>query len=231
MTEADWLTEIDLTGMQEHVKPRATPRQWRLFACGCIRELGYLLTVRRARDAFFVAERFADGRATLTELARAHGEAVAAHQSLFGPNSDRDAYGAEVFGRVSCVHSALVALTRKEEGAFVASLAGQALLLRDYIDSTWAKRINRLQCDLLRDLFGNPFRPARLPKAWVRAAGRDAISIARGIYEDRSFDELPILADALFDANCPSEEMIRHCQEPGVHGRGCWVIDALMRFT
>jgi ATP-dependent Clp protease protease subunit len=59
----------------------------------------------------------------------------------------------------------------------------------------------------------------------VRAAGfdprwrtADALGLARGIYDDRAFDRLPILADALTDAGCDDEQMLAHC----------WVVDLVL---
>ena len=39
---------------------------------------------------------------------------------------------------------------------------------------------------------------------------------------------MPILADALMDAGCDSEEVINHCRGPGPHVRGCWVVDLIL---
>jgi hypothetical protein len=46
----------------------------------------------------------------------------------------------------------------------------------------------------LRDIFGNPFRPVSLDPRWQTET---AIALAAGIYAERAFDRLPILADAL----------------------------------
>jgi len=53
-------------------------------------------------------------------------------------------------------------------------------------------------------------------------------SLARGIYTDRAFDRLPILADALQDAGCDSADILGHCRGPGPHVRGCWVVDLVL---
>jgi len=53
------------------------------------------------------------------------------------------------------------------------------------------------------------------------------IDLARTIYEERVWERMPILADALMDAGCDSEEVINHCHGPGPHVRGCWVVDLL----
>ena len=87
--------------------------------------------------------------------------------------------------------------------------------------------IRRAIADLLRDIFGNPFRPSLPPPPAVLAWNDSTVPrIAAGIYEERAFDRMPILADALLDAGCENEEILQHCrQQKGVHTRGCWVID------
>jgi hypothetical protein len=76
--------------------------------------------------------------------------------------------------------------------------------------------------ELLRDVFGNPFRPVTADPAWLSST---VTAMARGIYADRAFDRLPILADALQDAGCDHEDVLAHCRGPGPHARGCWVVD------
>ncbi len=41
------------------------------------------------------------------------------------------------------------------------------------------------QCHLLRDIFGNPFRPVAVDAAWLTS---DVVALARGIYDERAFD-------------------------------------------
>jgi hypothetical protein len=52
--------------------------------------------------------------------------------------------------------------------------------------------------------------------------------LAEAIYEEQAFDRLPILADALEDAGCSEGQLLVHLRTPGVHVRGCWVIDLLL---
>jgi hypothetical protein len=78
----------------------------------------------------------------------------------------------------------------------------------------------------LHDIFGNPFRPVTLDPSWLTS---DVVALARGIYDERAFDRMPILADALQDAGCDSEDVLNHCRdEKGTHVRGCWVVDLLL---
>jgi hypothetical protein len=84
------------------------------------------------------------------------------------------------------------------------------------------------QCRLIRDLFGNPFRPPRVEGAWLRCRDGTAWRLASAIYEGRRFDELPVLADALEDGGCDDRALLTHCRGPGEHVRGCWALDAVL---
>src|SRR5581483_3527580 len=83
----------------------------------------------------------------------------------------------------------------------------------------------KILCDLLREIFGNPFRPVTVNSTWLTS---NVISLAQTIYDERAFDRMPILADALEDAGCTNAEILQHCRQPGEHVRGCWVVDLLL---
>ena len=78
---------------------------------------------------------------------------------------------------------------------------------------------------VFRDVFGNPFRPVAFPKSWRTST---AVSLARQMYEWREFSAMPILADALQDAGCDSDDILDHCRGPGPHVCGCWVVDLVL---
>ena len=78
---------------------------------------------------------------------------------------------------------------------------------------------------ILRCIAGNPFRPTVLDSVWRTA---NVIALAQTIYDDRAFDRLPILADALEDAGCTDRAILDHCRQPGEHTRGCWVVDLVL---
>lgn len=82
---------------------------------------------------------------------------------------------------------------------------------------------------LLRDLFGPlPFRLVTIAPSWLAWNDATIPKIARSIYDDRRFDDLPILADALEEAGCSDADILGHCRGPGPHVRGCWVVDLLL---
>ena len=82
-----------------------------------------------------------------------------------------------------------------------------------------------IECKLIRDIFGNPFRPIVANPAWLTPT---AVAIATAIYADRAFDRMPILADALEEAGCTNADVLLHCRSGGPHVRGCWVVDLLL---
>jgi hypothetical protein len=87
------------------------------------------------------------------------------------------------------------------------------------------------QADLLRDVFGDPFRsPAPPPSAaWLAWNDGAVPALAKGIYEDRAFDRMPILADALEEAGCAADgDLLSHLRSPGPHVRGCWALDLVL---
>jgi hypothetical protein len=89
-----------------------------------------------------------------------------------------------------------------------------------------------LQFELLRDLFGNPFRRVVIAPAWRAPA---VTALARGAYDGRRLPSgeldparLAVLADALEDAGCTDASLLGHLRGPGPHVRGCWAVDLLL---
>jgi hypothetical protein len=90
-------------------------------------------------------------------------------------------------------------------------------------------RIRPALCDILREIFGNPFRPLTFNAEWRTS---DVLLLARGIYEERAFDRMPILADALQDAGCDNDDILSHLRDANAtHVRGCWALDLVLEKT
>lgn len=64
--------------------------------------------------------------------------------------------------------------------------------------------------------------------AWLTWSAGTVVRLARAIAEERRWQDLPILADALEDAGCVTEDILHHCRQAGEHGDRCWVIDLLL---
>ncbi len=207
MTEQEWLTCIDPDAMLKFLRGKASGRKRRLFACACCRYISDWLRDKESQTAIEVAERYADGRASDKERIAARNTHQLLTRTLMD-STERAAYRAvrEVlahpFGfREACTWSA------------AAEVVGQTGFV----------------CVILLDLFGNPFQRASIPSATV-LTWNDAIvvKLAESIYDDRAFDRLPILADALEEAGCTNANILNHCRQPGEHVRGCWVVDLLL---
>src|SRR5579862_8133963 len=82
-----------------------------------------------------------------------------------------------------------------------------------------------VQLKLVRDIFGNPFKPVTIAPAWLTST---VVSLAQAIYDERAFDRMPVLADALEESGCTSQEMLEHCRGGGEHVRGCWLVDLVL---
>jgi hypothetical protein len=95
----------------------------------------------------------------------------------------------------------------------------------DYYSESTPSEEARQHSLLIRDIFGNPFRPVTLDLRWLTAP---VIHLSRAIYEERAFDRMPILADALMDAGCDDDDILNHCRGDGPHVRGCWVVDLIL---
>ena len=54
------------------------------------------------------------------------------------------------------------------------------------------------------------------------------VGLANGIADDRAFERMPILADALEEAGCDLMSVLLHCREPIAHEGGCWVLEQIL---
>lgn len=122
------------------------------------------------------------------------------------------------------VRYAAAAETARREATYSGHVEGDLLAQKQRADRRALGR-------LLHDLCGNPFRRVRIAPAWRTAT---VVGLASAIDHDGAFERLPILADALLDADCDAEAVLRHCRgtEPHApdasHARGCWVIDLIL---
>jgi hypothetical protein len=79
---------------------------------------------------------------------------------------------------------------------------------------------------LARDIFSDLLGLVPVDPKWF---SETAVLIAKGMYESRDFSAMPILADALQDAGCDSDDILSHCRdEKQTHVRGCWVVDLVL---
>jgi hypothetical protein len=153
------------------------------------------------------------------------------------PDLDEDETYSDVTAAVT--HAAYLSLREEPKGVFVGGSGDAAeycarameraelLRLARRAGSTESveTRARRPIANILRDIFGNPFRPVAFDPRWRTS---DVVGLARAIYDDKAFERMPIMADALMDAGCEDEQVISHCRSDGPHVRGCWVVDLIL---
>jgi hypothetical protein len=78
MNETDWLASTNPQAMLAFLRTsgKASDRKLRLFVCACARSVWPWLVQDSSRKAVEVAERYADGLASLEEMAQAWREAT-----------------------------------------------------------------------------------------------------------------------------------------------------------
>jgi hypothetical protein len=212
MDEPHWLVWEDPADMLKLLEGRASARKLRLFACACCRRIWQMLG-DRSQQAVEMAEHFADGEA--------NPEALTAILRRLGRESHHPA---------TCVilEDAFEAATQTAWW----SVGWSADLPKTMQDWQAARAADRAwHCDLLRDIFGNPFRPAFFNSSQQTPT---VTGLAQAAYDNRlppasTLDpvRLAILADALEEVGCEAE-ILGHLRGPGLHVRGCFVLDTLL---
>jgi len=212
MTETEWLNGTELTPMLQYLGNGGSSRKLRLFACSCFRSIWHQLKEDGARRMVELAEDLvdcADAASTTSVFFRAwNGVAGMLRASL----SDG------LYAYVRDLISPNVTM------GLVTYLTQSTWLVSDRP----GEEASRLHLALLRDIRGNPFRPATVDKRWLTWNEETVTRIATAVYAERAFDRLPILADALEDAGCDDADLLDHLRGPGPHVRGCWALDLIL---
>src|SRR5262249_28100532 len=158
----------------------------------------HLLTDKRSRKVVEVSENYADGLAGVEELENAIDDAEIAWDAAkrLGPLAHTAAEAAMTVGK---------------DWSSGAPQMAVWIITRDNAQMTWRparyaeERV--VQCHFLHDIFGNPFRPVVFKPVWLAWNGATVLRIAQAIYDERAFDRMPILADALEDAGCDNADI------------------------
>ena len=234
MIEAEWLACTEPQPMLEFLQSKVSDRKLRLFAVACCRTIWHLLTDERSRRAVDVLERYADGQATDTELYAAAQNAHNAAED--GDNAENPYAGWTAANAVGAgqvdeddedldERRGMDAFRDAKDTAFSAAWAIGHFYHPDGSGDAWNARTKAheaVESDLLRDVVGNPFCTVTFDQAWLTATVK---SLAQTIYDNRRFEELFLLADALEEAGCANQDLLKHCRQSGEHVRGCWVVE------
>jgi hypothetical protein len=238
---------------QSEVREATSSRKLRLLACACARRIWHLIPDVQCRRAVEVAERFADGMAETAELQAAWDEAREVCDAVFDARAESctlrneeevDGYGvhevcADACAWASVCYGAAQPMEDRFKDSILSALldsataVAHAVLPLDLAFSAYNTPPRRAALNseaeahnqLVRDIFGNPFRPVTFDPTWRTTT---AVQLTQGIYDSRDFSTMPILADALQDAGCDNADILDHCRGPGPHVRGCWVVDLVL---
>jgi hypothetical protein len=255
MTEQEWLTcsdpgrmleflrgqVSDLLGaggqtavggvpLMDLLRGKVTDRKLRLFACACCRRIWHLLPNQEVRQAVELVERFADGQVGNTERSNARRSVQRSAQVRGVVRTptlrkwQRRAASAVYYATARNAWEAACNASRLAVETLVWKAGGYS-----QGDVTYIERIQRSerphQAALLRDIISNPRQQARIDP---HCQTPTLVNLARLAYDERTFDLLPILADALEEAGCADMSILDHCRQGGDHVRGCWVVDLLL---
>jgi hypothetical protein len=210
MTEAEWLAGDEPSQLWRWVRNKATWRKAHLFCTACARRVVSLALPREVNSLVNLVEQAADMNMDRFALGEPRMRVIEARERL-GSDLHRSAAMAAVYAASIELHTSSLSVN---------SVFHEAAKATSDPDAEYAAQAN-----LLRDIFGNPFRPVALDTSWLSST---VVALARGIYDDRAFDRMPILADALEDAGCDNEDVLNHSRGGGPHVRGCWVVDLVL---
>jgi len=218
VTEHQWRACRDPKGMFQSLGRRVSPRKIRLFAVACTRRVLHLLPDDKYRRALDSAEQFADGLAKRGE--------VKSWWKCLGHRSAGHAEMSVIFVLLACLEKNKELKEYDPEWAVTAvEMAASTHWFAFW--SRWRVRAEEraVQAALLRDILGNPFNLVTLDPTWRTTS---AVQLARSLYEERRFEDMPVLADALEEAGCKDAAVLGHCRGQGPHARGCWALDLLL---
>jgi hypothetical protein len=222
MTEADWLETREPDDLLLFLSDRSSERKLRLFGCACVRRVFGALGEECMRQSVRTCERFIEGLATDTELESARQIASAVYRGIGDIIEDHSPMAVDA---LCSPKGSLGIFTLTESVAAIAAEASEDPQVK------WGvahEHEREAQCHLFRDIFGNPFRPVEFDSRLSAWSDGTISKLAQAIYDERAFERLPILADALEDAGCDNADILAHCRGPGPHVRGCWVVDLIL---
>jgi len=214
MNKTEWITSSEPDELLIHIQQYSCARKMRLFCCACVRRIWYRLKdFDAARRAVEIAEAFADGNVSESELVAAQMQA----ETQMVREVDYEEW------------NALAAATWCASKQVDALGIARSIAWGSAYGSSEADEIERsVQLQLLRDIFGNQFRSARENQQLLECRTLDMVELARQMYESRDFSAMRTLASMLDHVGCPDADSILHCSTTDLHVRGCWLIDLLL---
>src|SRR5579883_1438873 len=230
MNEEQWLTCKKTAVLLRYLRSLTGSRwrRWMLFNCACCRRI-WGLVGKGGRMFIETVERHADDLPPLRRRVLWEWEKKAQEEPFSGPwlNPDHRACRAAA--------SAAVSVKREDNSTAEEAAIAVARLRRNGGILETKEAEQSAQCNILRDIFGNPFRRSATIPSWLSWNDSIVVRLAQAAYAERILPtgtldntRLLILADALEEAGCIDEQILTHLRSGGEHYRGCWVIDLLL---
>ena len=219
--EKQWMEAEDPGEMLNNIEVTLSDRKSRLFLLGCFQSISDICP----KEAIELAEKYADGLVVKETLAPMKDFLS---RNAHDDNNDLDIVFSTMY---PLCEEKIVPYACKDASISVARLfARHNIPTSEYLKKSKEVIVEQResQANLLRDIIRNPFAKEKveMEPAWYT---QNVIDLARSIYEEKAFDRMPILADALMDAGCENEEIINHCRGSECpHVRGCWVVDMIL---
>jgi hypothetical protein len=225
MTEAEWLASTTVQPMLRGLRLDFSipPRKLRLFACACCRD--------------FCGEFFATGGATEKEVekvldaveeyaeGRLDGRRLAAVRKKVEPLINKEDW-IEPVVRAAKAGKDAYRLARDTADQVVSAYSWMCVPCEPY--ATAEARIQQRLVRCAREVFGNPFRPVLYEPGWLAWNDSIIVKLAQSIDEEKAYQRMGILGDALEEAGCTDSAMLDHCRKATRHHRGCWLVDGLL---
>jgi hypothetical protein len=234
MTKDEWFTCSDPRKMLEmfdktHFRQaKWARRRLRLFACACARRVLHLNNIPQLNQALEASENYADWQIPMAKIKCVRQAGFLAMTARERTPCPWDGYAERAAFRTTEINPYRAALDVCAEAQWASAWHAQPVSARGVgpEQESAAARERAQQCHLLRDIFwSTTFQPIDIDRRWLTST---VIDLAQAIYDERAYDRMLILADALMDAGCDNDDIIKHCRGDGPHARGCWVVDLIL---
>ena len=225
MTEAGWLAGKNPGRMLWSLPRDASERKMRLFSLACCRRVADLLRDEWSSVALEVAEMYLEGQKTVKCLEAGYTAINRVFRRRGHPVGSPERFAAHAASCATCPR----APPHRYDAYFAAHTADHAAAARGRPlpggRRSASGRERQAQAQLLRCVFGSPFRPASIQPAWLTPTVAHLAAVA---YEERAMPSgeldaqcLQVFADDLEEAGCSDADLLKHCRGPGPHVRGC----------
>jgi hypothetical protein len=216
MTEQEWFAKSN----REIYNAIAslTPRRQRLLAAAVCHVLLPWINYPAVQNALDVIEIFADTEKTKAALYRARQAVLTTQNELLHLH-----LGQQQHDGVGLALSVVLVAASEDVVAGTIDDAITALALTAGIPEEESRKMLYITyCEIV----GTSGHSVAFLPEWRTTT---TVQLAQQMYESRNFSTMPILADALQDADCDNDDVLNHCRESsGVHVRGCWVLDLIL---